>query len=81
MNILDAIASWAGLSAPSLRNLLQSASAISPDLKPTADEWLARLDQAVTDENLGALVAALPGELRNILRGALQPEDHPSDFA
>ena len=80
MTILEALVKWAGASS-SLENLLRSAGDLSPDLKPTADEWLAKLGQAVTPEGLASVALALPGEFRDILRGKLAPEDHPSDFA
>ena len=80
MTILQALVKWAGASS-SLENLLRSAGDLSPDLKPVADEWLAKLAQDVTPEGLASVALALPGELQNILRGKLEPHDHPSDFA
>ena len=79
MTILEALVKWSGASS-SLENLLRSPY-LPSDLKLVADEWLAKLAQAVTVDNLASVALALPGEARDILRGKLAPKDHPSDFA
>jgi hypothetical protein len=81
MNLLQAIATLAGLSAPSLEALLRGAGEAVPDLKPTADEWLAKLEAELTPDALADVVLALPAELQNILKLKLQPTEHPGDFA
>lgn len=81
MTILEALMAWAGRGTPPLDGLLVSVGNLSPDLKPTADAWLAKLGRAVTPEGLAEVALALPGEARDILRGKLAPEDRPSDFA
>lgn len=78
MTLLEALVKLAGASS-SLENLLRSAGDLSPDLKPVADEWLAKLGTALTPEGLAGVAMALPAEARDILRGLLKPEDHPSD--
>ena len=80
MTILDLLMKWAGAST-SLDALLRQVGNISPELKPTADEWLDKLNQAVTPDNLASLASVLPEEIRDILRGKLSPQDRPSDFA
>lgn len=62
-----------------LRDFLVAAGNASPDLKPKADEWIAALDAAVSQENLVSLASALPAEIANISQGKLDPRSHPSD--
>lgn len=80
MTIFQALTTWAGASS-SLQNLLVSVGDLAPDLKPAADEWLAKLQAEVTPEGLAGVAKALPVEAQDILRGKLAPEDHPSDAA
>ena len=78
MTILELISRWAGASGD-LVALLTAAGNAAPDLKPKADEWIDKLGAAVSPENLANLAAALPAEAADILRGHLNPKDHPSD--
>lgn len=79
MTILELIAQWTGLAGPALVALLTAAGEASPDLKPTADDWIAKLNVAISPLNLAALVGVLPAELMDMLRRHFNPKDHPSD--
>jgi len=79
MRILDALMQWAGLSEPSLEDVLIKAGEASPDLKPSADLLLEKLRADITPEGIADVALALPGEGLNILKLKLEPEDHASD--
>jgi hypothetical protein len=78
MTILDFI-TLAATGGGALREFLVSAGNASPEIKPKADEWIAKLDAAIAPENLAALGTAVIGELGNISQGKLDPREHPSD--
>lgn len=75
LQVLEKLSSGAG----SLVNFLRDVSASSPDLKPTADAWIASLEGAASQESLVALAAALPAEIAQISQGHFDPHEHPSD--
>jgi hypothetical protein len=77
MTLLEAFIKLSGAKA-SLEPILRAAP---EDLRPAAQEWLARLQNEVTPEGLAGVVKALPAEAQDIFRGHLAPEDHPGDFA
>lgn len=69
-----------GLAASGIVALLERARALAPDLGDDIDGILTELNTAISAENITAIVAALPGEFKNIIKGQLDPRDHPSDF-
>jgi len=81
MTLLDLLLKAAGLPADTLTALITAGGNAAPDLKPLADEWIARLGEAVSSDNLALLAAALPAELADIVHGNLSPRRHPSDAA
>jgi hypothetical protein len=80
MTILDILNRFAS-AGDGLVAFLTRAGAAAPDLKPKADEWIARLQEAVSLKNLTTLASVLPGEIANIAQGKLEPRSHPSDSA
>jgi hypothetical protein len=79
MTILQLLAAAAGIPATELVAFLESVKARLPDLGPAVDKFLADLNLGVSPEAIEAVVAALPKELLDILRGAINPKEHPSD--
>jgi hypothetical protein len=77
MTLLELLVKWTGLAGPALISLLTAGKQASPDLAPIADDWLAKLNTALDPAALGALVAALPAELADIVRGHFVAKDHP----
>jgi len=80
MTLLD-ILKKAGLAVDPLRKVVGKVGELAPDLAAESDMILAQLDAPVALENLVALAAALPGEIKNIAQGKIDPRDHPSDAA
>lgn len=69
------------LPAVDLIAFLQRAGNQLPDLKPSADAIIERINSAVSAEALADLGSKIPGELLNIASGKLDPRNHPSDAA
>jgi len=65
-----------GRPAAGLVRLIEHGRSVDPAL---ADEWLATLRQAVSEENVTTLIGALKAELDDIRQLKLNPRDHPSD--
>lgn len=63
-----------------LVRLIEAGANADPSLRPLADEWLATLASALSEDNITALLGALPTELENIKKLKLDPREHPSDF-
>jgi len=80
MRILDVLEK-AGLAVNPLRAVLGKVGDALPDLKDEADAILAKLDAPVALENLAALAVAVPAELAEIVKGKVDPREHPSDAA
>lgn len=80
MNLLD-ILKKAGLAVEPLRKVLGAVGDALPDLKNEADGILAKLDAPVALENLVELAAVLPGEIKNIAQGKIDPRVNPSNAA
>ena len=78
MTILEAIAKWAGVSAPKLVQLIEAGAAALPDLAPEAQAIIAKLGEAGTPANLANLASAVISEIPNIAQGNLDPRRHPS---
>jgi len=70
-----------GFSAEALADFLRAIAIKVPELATTVEEWIAKLNEPLTAENLAAVLAVLPTELLAILRGQLEPRQHPSDGA
>jgi hypothetical protein len=80
MNLLAWLTKLAGFgSGNSLVDLLTQAGNKVPDLKPQADDWIAKLRGAVDPANLLNVSQAIPGEIANILKLNIESKDHPSD--
>lgn len=79
MTIFEALNHLAGGGLGGLLTLLENVGKAAPDLKPEADDSLAKLNTALTPEGLSAVAAALPKELGEVLHGKLNPREHPSD--
>lgn len=80
MNLLDWLVKLAGAKDGSgLIVLLEKGGDVAPDLKPVADEWIAKLNAAASIENLAAVAPALVAELSNIAQGKIEPRDSPSN--
>lgn len=80
MTLLDLLNKLAG-AGDELVEFLTRAKLAAPDLAPLVDEWLIRLNQAISVQSLIALATALPKELGDIAQGKIKPKDHPSDLA
>ena len=78
MTLLEVLVKAAGAPLSKLLEILGVAAAASPDLAPAADAIAERLKQPI---DLEGLAKALPGELQDILKGHLNPREHPSDYA
>jgi hypothetical protein len=65
--------------ADELDLFLDAAASARPELRPKVEEWRLRLRQSIDPINLAALAGALPAELAAIVRGNLNPREHPSD--
>lgn len=77
MKLIDVLTRWFGLTENVLRALIQDGIARFPDHAPKLTELLHKLDEEV---DLAGLAAAIPGELKDVLSGHLNPKDHPSDL-
>lgn len=80
MTILELLSKMVG-PAGGLLKFLERAGQTAPDLKPVADEWIAKLSAAIAQENIINLAKVLPEEIANIASGKIEPRDHPSDSA
>jgi hypothetical protein len=80
LKVLD-ILEKAGMAAGELVDLLEMLAERYPDLADAIREKIVQLETAVLPENLAALGAAIPGELLNIVKGKIEPKDHPADLA
>lgn len=78
MTILQLLEKMAG-GAAGLIALLKAAGEQAPDLAPLANDWIAQLSAAASQENLIALATALPKEIAAIASGNIAPKDHPGD--
>ena len=78
MTILELLQKLTG-GAQGLTELLMRVRTELPDLAPVADNWLALLGSAASQENLVELASVLPAEIANIIKGHIDPKDHPSD--
>lgn len=79
MTVLDIIKGWLG-AEPNLEDFIVTAGDHFPEIKPQADAMLAKLRVGVDNSSLISLAAAVGPEGLNILRGHLEPKDHPSDL-
>lgn len=80
MTILQLLAKLVG-PADELVKFLRRAGDAVPDLAPTAEEWITKLQAAASQSNLVELAQALPKEIADIGRGEINPRSHPSDSA
>lgn len=81
MTILELLTRAAGIPAAKLRELILAGASASPDLAEEAALLIAKLDSALSTENLGVIAASIASELAAIGRGEIKPHDHPSDAA
>lgn len=79
MTVLDLFSIAADKPADQIRGLIIAGGNAAPDLKPLADALLAALNEPLSAANLSSVAAALPGELKDVLAGHLNPRDHASD--
>ena len=80
MTLLEALEKLIG-PATGLVAVLDRAGREIPELKPQADEWIAKLNLAISQGNLIGLAAVLPQEIANLAHGHVDPRKHPSDAA
>lgn len=80
MTLLD-ILTKAGLAAEHVIALLEQAAISAPDLAPSINDLILKLQTVVDPANLAALAASLPAEVLEIAKGHLNPKSHPSDLA
>lgn len=81
MTVLDLLTRAAGIPAAKLRELILAGAQAAPDLADEAAALIAKLDTALSTENLASVAAAVSSELAAIGRGEIDPHDHPSDAA
>jgi hypothetical protein len=79
MTILELLAKAAGIPATQIVTFLESVKARLPDLGPAVDKFLADLHLGVSAEAIEAIMTALPSELLDIVKGIINPKEHPSD--
>lgn len=70
-----------GFAADALADLLRAIALKVPELAGTAEALIAKLNEPLTAENMAAVLAIIPQELINIVKGKLDPRDHPSGGA
>ena len=76
MSFAEVLLRWFGLPMPNLIAFLRAAGDASPDLKPTADQWIEKLEGARIDATLAAIIK---GEVSDIIQGRISPRDNPSN--
>lgn len=80
MDILKALGILTGGSVVPLVDLLRQAGARAPDLKPTTDQWIGKLEGAASPANLVKLAPVVKAEIAKAIKeGRLDPRDHPGD--
>ena len=81
MTLLEALSKWAGLSGPALIRALEAAMAALPDLAPTIQGWISKLNEGLSAQNVMALSATLLNEGTNIGRGKFSGTQRPQDLS
>lgn len=70
-----------GFASDALADFLRAVALKVPELAATVEELIAKLNEPLTAENMAAVLAILPQELINVVKGQLDPRNHPSDGA
>lgn len=74
MTFIDLIAKIAGLAGGELIRVLSEIGTEYPDLRATAEKWIAALQTPLP-------IAEIQAELANIAQGKFDGRKHPSDIA
>lgn len=70
-----------GFASEALADLLRAIAVKVPELAETAEALVAKLNEPLTMENMAAVLAVIPQELVNVVKGQIDPRQHPSDGA
>jgi len=81
MTLLEALSKWAGLSGPALIRALESAATALPDLAPTIQGWIGKLNEGLSAENIMAISATLLAEGGNLGQGKFEGKQHSQDLS
>lgn len=84
MKLLDLITRGLGLAdsqTPKLVGVLNQVAESDSDLAPFAAEMKNKLESELAAVDLNKVGLAVFSELGNVVRGKLDPRDHPSDLA
>lgn len=81
MTILAWLQKLTGLPVDKLIDVLEAVANGSTDLAPIALELLSKLREELSHADLVTLAKELPAEVIEIIKGHLEPKDHPSDAA
>ena len=81
MDLLSIIAAAAGIPADKIIAILRAGATKFPDWGVDIEGLIAKITAPLSPENLAAVGSAAIGEVANILKGQIDPKEHPSDGA